>query len=209
MHTQTCRTLCCSCVSYMYILVPSQVLSYPCPYIHTLTPSHNTHPLYILTQHNRVEDQLLGENALLVDLDSLGALPQPKKTGPSPSNPFGASTSTSSVTQNPFDANKPPAPTLHQLATANKGYNSSGKNVYMHNVYTSPCLYPGLECQPALFLFVGENGIVYTNVEHFQCGCSKVIPKIHVWHQLVDYQFLVGFPHGFSAIEFITIIAYE
>ena len=93
-------------------------------------PSHNTHPH--ITQPNRVEDQFLGENALLVDLDSLGALPQPKKAGPSPSNPFGASTSTSSVTQNPFDANKPPAPTLHQLATANKGYNSSGKQAYVH-----------------------------------------------------------------------------
>ena len=78
--------------SHRLIPVPSHLHSFI-----LLTPLHNTHPH--ITQPNRVEDQFLGENALLVDLDSLGALPQPKKAGPSPSNPFGASTSTSSVTQ--------------------------------------------------------------------------------------------------------------
>ena len=76
-------------------------------------------------QPGRTENQFLCKNAVLVDLDSLGSLPPLKPAGyggPSPADSFGtASTMTSSYQQNPFNANKPPPPTLNQLASANQG----------------------------------------------------------------------------------------
>lgn len=68
--------------------------------------------------NRRVEDEFLGDLATLVDLDTLSAPPATKPImGPTPSNPFGTPT-TQQRSANPFDANKPPAPTLHQLASA-------------------------------------------------------------------------------------------
>ena len=64
-----------------------------------------------------MEDDFLGDLAQLVNLDALSipAQQQPKSTfGPSPTNPFGNTAQKS----NPFEAGKPPAPTLNQLAVA-------------------------------------------------------------------------------------------
>ena len=73
-------------------------------------------------------DKFLGTNSNLVDLDLL--LPQPPTQslsgGASSSiNPFGTQP-VQPKSSNPFDANKPPAPTLSQLAQANQGYPSGG-----------------------------------------------------------------------------------
>ena len=107
--------------------------SYPS---HLLQPAftptiHNPPPLipsYTLTttQPRRVEDLFLGENVFLVDLDYFGSLPPLKPAGyggPSPANPFGATSvmATSSYQQNQFNANKPQPPTLNQLASAITG----------------------------------------------------------------------------------------
>ena len=79
------------------------------------------------TQGGRIEDQFLGSDfGNLVDLDSL-AIPPPILNNP---NPFGGNP-TSSVMANPFDANKPIAPSLNQIATANSGFSAPGKCVRM------------------------------------------------------------------------------
>ena len=78
----------------------------------------------------KIEAQFLGTNANLVDLDLLTVAPpkpQPVPSGPSPSNPFGLSSSpsgpSSSLTGlkpvgNPFEA-KATTPSLNQLASTN------------------------------------------------------------------------------------------
>lgn len=72
------------------------------------------------TETKRVEDEFLGELAQLVNLDTLtnpNVQQQPKSSfGPSPANPFGNPTGVT-LKSNPFEANKPQAPTLNQLAT--------------------------------------------------------------------------------------------
>ena len=74
-------------------------------------------------QPDRVEDRFLGENAALVDLDALLNAPPTVAlggaAGSTPSNPFGGVPMTS-LSSNPFQAGKPAAPTLNQLATANQ-----------------------------------------------------------------------------------------
>jgi epsin len=65
------------------------------------------------TQKPTVEESFLGTNATLVNLDTLIApLPPPTSI-----NPFGISTTPpiNRANNNPFDVNKPPAPTLAQL----------------------------------------------------------------------------------------------
>ena len=71
-------------------------------------------------QSDRIEDQFLGDLGQLVDLDLLSAGPPSKLTGsPSPANPFGTASSSNPLQSlNPFDANKPPAPTLNQIAAS-------------------------------------------------------------------------------------------
>ncbi len=98
--------------------------------VSVVTPCNNTtyyschvwcvHIYYI--QPKRVEDDFLGELAQLVNLDSLTnpSVQQPKSSfGPSPSNPFGTGSSMPPKS-NPFEASKTTAPTLNQLAEANK-----------------------------------------------------------------------------------------
>jgi len=73
-------------------------------------------------QSKRVEDDFLGELAQLVNLDSLTnpSVQQPKSSfGTSPSNPFGTGSSMPPKL-NPFEVTKTTAPTLNQLAEANK-----------------------------------------------------------------------------------------
>ena len=71
-------------------------------------------------QSGRIEDQFLGDLGQLVNLDLLSSEPPSKMTGgPSPANPFGtASSSNPQQSLNPFDASKPPAPTLNQIAAS-------------------------------------------------------------------------------------------
>ena len=92
-------------------------------------------------------------NANLVDLDLLTldpikALDKPAPQGPSPANPFGLPTSTSSTgpsawnkpaAGNPFDANKPAAPTLNQLASSSSTGFGSEENRFLVDVVVYWC----------------------------------------------------------------------
>lgn len=69
-----------------------------------------------------MEKSFLGENASLVNLDSLmAALPPPTLAPTSSLNPFATPSLSSTATpplaraQNPFEVNKPPAPSINQL----------------------------------------------------------------------------------------------
>ena len=87
---------------------------------------------FFLPQPN-IEAQFLGMNADLVNLDLLGTAPvmapQESSQGPSPANPFGLPATSSNSTAsfgkpvgNPFESNKPAAPTLIQLAGGSTGF---------------------------------------------------------------------------------------
>lgn len=81
-----------------------------------------SHSLISPLQPKKVEDDFLGELADLVNLDSLTNPNQqqaPKSGfGPTPSNPFGNPMGVT-IKSNPFEVNKPQAPTLNQLAGSN------------------------------------------------------------------------------------------
>ena len=61
-----------------------------------------------------MEESFLGDNAGLVNLDSLIA-PLPPPAGMVTNNPFGMPAHASPKLSNPFEANKPAAPSLAQL----------------------------------------------------------------------------------------------
>ena len=89
-------------------------------------------------------------NADLVNLDLLGTAPvkapQESSQGPSPANPFGLPATSSNSTAsfgkpvgNPFESNKPAAPTLIQLAGGSTGF---GGNLIFSPSPSSPSHYP-------------------------------------------------------------------
>ena len=101
---------------------------------------------FFLPQPN-IEAQFLGMNADLVNLDLLGTAPvmapQESSQGPSPANPFGLPATSSNSTAsfgkpvgNPFESNKPAAPTLIQLAGGSTGF--GGKLLFYPSLLPPP-----------------------------------------------------------------------
>ena len=79
--------------------------------------------MHTYMQLERIEDKFLGHNANLVDLNTLTAPPSSK---PQSLNPF-STVPSQHTSVSPFDVNKPPAPTLHQLAATSQGYPLASK----------------------------------------------------------------------------------
>lgn len=79
-----------------------------------LQPSKSNEASPSTERKPRVEESFLGDNAGLVNLDTLIA-PLPPATGMTTNNPFGMTGHASPKLSNPFEANKPAAPSLVQL----------------------------------------------------------------------------------------------